>query len=443
MDLENANLFTAGYDNLNQTARNDDTSPSRLEIESYALDGRSPTDVGYSISPSSTHYQGPAASESIQESCLMRCFIEDLSPWFDHCDDLRHFQLVVPVRAQQCPTVKNAIFAVAARRLCRLPQYSTPKGILYRGQLLPHLKKSSALEYMLRCIPDLVRFPEIQNPVHQENIMAATVILRQYEEMDEEMDENELDSDYHDDRRVNFLAITQTIIDSMIESPLDNSLATAAYYIVIRQEIYNAFTRESIPHMRFDSDRWRNNSIANNMIIFSGEVATWRWGQKHTEEWTRLKLREQQLTHACMGEIEPILDLKANRAVGEIFPTVWYSFDFQVTAIQHLRLAQMILVAENPHLETASRASHRKAEAQVRSIVLNLCGIALNHLRIQPALVNAVIAINLYGEYFTDPDERDALVGIIDRTKDIHAWPMRKPYENLQDRWKMVDNAEL
>lgn len=177
---------------------------------------------------------------------------------------------------------------MSSRRLCRLPKYSTPKGILYSGQLLPHLKKSSALEYMLRCIPDLVQFPEIQDPVHQENIMAATVILRQYEEMDEEMDENEIDTDYYDDRRVNFLAITQTIIDSMIESPLENSLATAAYWIVIRQEVYYAFSRESIPHMRFDSSRWRNTSIANNMIMFAGEVATWRWGKSSLRNGVRI-----------------------------------------------------------------------------------------------------------------------------------------------------------
>lgn len=91
----------------------------------------------------------------------------------------------------------------------------------------------------------------------------------------------------------------------------------------------------------------------------------------------------------------------------------------------------------------ATRAAHRKAEAQVRATVLNICGIALGHLRIQPALVNAVIAITLYGEYFTDRDERDALVGIINRTKELHAWPMRKPYETLQRRWEMVDDAEL
>jgi hypothetical protein len=83
---------------------------------------------------------------------------------------------------------------------------------------------------------------------------------------------------------------------------------------------------------------------------------------------------------------------------------------------------------------------HRKAEAQVRSTVLEICGLAIDHPRIKPALVNAVIAITLYGEYFTDPVERDALVDIIKRTKDVHAWPI---YQKVQRRWEMIDNAEI
>lgn len=91
----------------------------------------------------------------------------------------------------------------------------------------------------------------------------------------------------------------------------------------------------------------------------------------------------------------------------------------------------------------ATRAVHRKQEAQVRLIVLNICGIGLNHPRVQPALLNAVIAITMYGEYFTDPREREALVDIINRTKDMHAWPMRRPYQILQQRWDMMDNAKI
>ncbi|CAG7934919.1 unnamed protein product [Penicillium nalgiovense] len=380
-------------------------------------------------------------SSNIQESCLMRYFIEELSPWFDHCDERRHFQLVVPRRAKHCLALRNAVFAVSSRHLCRLPQYMTSRGIVYHGQTLPGLTKSTSLEYMLKCIPELIQFPEIQDPIHQENIMAATIVLRQYEEMEEETEEGEIGNNA--DERVNFLAITQTIIDTMISTPLDHSLATAAYWIAIRQEVYYALTRQRAPQFRFSSDRWQNASTANTMIMFASEVAKWRWGAKQPQEWEKLKAKQQQLYHDHPHELEPILEKNADRAKGNMFPTIWYSFDSQVTAIQHLKLAEMILIAESPYLEDARGALHRKAEAQVRTIVLYLCGIALNHPRCQPALVNAVIAITLYGEYFVHQEERDALLGIINQTMELHVWPMRKACQSLQQEWDIMDNVEI
>jgi hypothetical protein len=201
---------------------------------------------------------------------------------------------------------------------------------------------------MLKCIPDLIEYSNFQDPVQQENIMAATVILRQYEEMEEDMDIDK-SHPYH---RVNFLNITQTIIDSMSASPFkSSSLANASYWITARQEIYYALTRQTVPYLRFDADRWPNASIADNMIMFAGQVATWLWGGNSPEKWSELKGQEQQLLCDSSGELEPIIHIKAERTKGQVFPTAWYSFDAQVTAIQHFRIAQMILTAENPHLE--------------------------------------------------------------------------------------------
>lgn len=159
----------------------------------------------------------------------------------------------------------------------------TPHGIVYRGQALPNLKHTTSLEYMLKCIPELVQFPEIQDPRHQENIMAATVILRQYEEMEEEIEES--DEKSHANDRVNFLAITQTIIDTMISTPIHHSLAAAAHWIAIRQEVYYAFTRQRCPQFRLGTEHWQGASVANTMVVFASQVARWRWGMKKAEEW--------------------------------------------------------------------------------------------------------------------------------------------------------------
>lgn len=64
-------------------------------------------------------------------------------------------------------------------------------------------------------------------------------------------------------------------------------------------------------------------------------------------------------------------------------------------------------------------------------MILELCGLALHHLRAPPNLTTAGMGIMLYGDYFNDPWERAALLGVLEEWKSQHAWPVRKGYESL------------
>lgn len=61
-------------------------------------------------------------------------------------------------------------------------------------------------------------------------------------------------------------------------------------------------------------------------------------------------LRHRKLQHDYRHDLAPLFEKKADRSRGELFPTVWYSSDEQVTAVQHLEIANMILTAQNPYL---------------------------------------------------------------------------------------------
>lgn len=67
----------------------------------------------------------------------------------------------------------------------------------------------------------------------------------------------------------------------------------------------------------------------------------------------RLKHHQQQLITEYSTHFLPILQTPADKSKGEIFTTVWYTTDEQVTGAQHLELARMILIAENPRLRYA------------------------------------------------------------------------------------------
>lgn len=53
------------------------------------------------------------------------------------------------------------------------------------------------------------------------------------------------------------------------------------------------------------------------------------------------------------------------------------------------------------------------------------------------------MAIRLYGDFFVDLAEREALIGLLSRMEALHAWPVREAHELLQQRWRVLDSIEL
>ncbi|PNY27938.1 Uncharacterized protein TCAP_02134 [Tolypocladium capitatum] len=364
--------------------------------------------------------------QDAQEACLLRYFIQEISHWFDLCDENRHFQLVVPVRAQKHPHLLDAIFAVAARHLSRLPQYKTAQGILYHGQLLPDLDEHAAVEYMLKCIPALRRFRDVQDDEYRDSIIATAVILRQLEEMD-----NEDDAPEHPmERPVNFLAVIDAVLRSLPSQAVfgQRSLMQAAYWMALRQEIFNSFTRREAPQLMLPPEFWHSASRANKVVMHLVQVAKWHWGDGSEREWRRLVKQQEYVEQDVLVPFRPIYQKPADKSKGEIFPTTWYASNIDVTSVQLGLIAKSVLVAENPFLgdQSASRSSWRRMESDVRILLLELCGIALCNPASPPALVQAAMAIGMYGDFFTDQYERQAIRTVVEKYRDTHAWPVQR-----------------
>ncbi|KAH0394507.1 hypothetical protein KCU89_g11291, partial [Aureobasidium melanogenum] len=108
--------------------------------------------------------------KSAQEAQLMRFFVEKIAPAIDLCDRDRHFALVVPQRASQCPILLNAVFAASARHLSTISDFDPIVSNKYNQECLKHL------------IPKL----SDADAITDENLLAATVILRHLEELESE-----------------------------------------------------------------------------------------------------------------------------------------------------------------------------------------------------------------------------------------------------------------
>lgn len=87
-----------------------------------------------------------------------------------------HFGTVVPQRAMQHPILLHAMFAVAAKHMSLVLTYDAAEGSHYYNECISLL------------IPTIVQAEEN----YDENLLAATVILRSYEEMSGRLSIDEL-----------------------------------------------------------------------------------------------------------------------------------------------------------------------------------------------------------------------------------------------------------
>lgn len=146
----------------------------------------------------------------------------------------------------------------------------------------------------------------------------------------------------------------------------------------------------------------------------------------------RLKEQESAIRQHVLSRFQPLLNRSSDRSKGQVLPLLCHRSPMEVIAAQNFLMAEMVLLAEAPPLgcvyreapqvhrdvvwvltgrrrETREGAPGRPAEAGVRSIILDICGIADCHPQCPPALANAAMGLQLYGDYFVDPVERQAL----------------------------------
>jgi hypothetical protein len=125
-------------------------SNTRADLEPASLYNPLSRYTGNALWPFKTH----------QEAGLMRYYVTDLTPWFDHSDTVKHFGSVLPTLAVTCPPLLNAIFAIASQHLC----------------LMGKLDASVSLYYQDECFRTLL--PELHTKAFEASMLAAVSIIR-------------------------------------------------------------------------------------------------------------------------------------------------------------------------------------------------------------------------------------------------------------------------
>ncbi|QKX62809.1 uncharacterized protein TRUGW13939_09974 [Talaromyces rugulosus] len=422
----------------------------------------------------------PPPSLDLQEASLLRYFVLQLAHCFDLCDSERHFALTVPLRAMSSATLLNAIYTTSARHISRIKKYYVGGQIKFQNNILPNLTPESALFYHNRCIQHLVSLSDDPMEVNDENLLAATVILRFYEEVDiptvGEDNENALKG------------IRLFLNPDSISATEGTSLRRAAYWIALRQEILTAFSKQRPLRLSLEPCRsyrtfqpvddcgWANRLILHCAYVIQYCFGTEKEGpgQDSTEYTTitprillslegndmpmldagtappdRFKLYDDLIEFEALWaymappSFSPIHSREPDREQGKVFPEYWYLNNCHVTGIQHLELARILLAVHNPRLPRLG-VSHRiamtSADRDVKAAVLRLCGMGLSNPHCPPTLVTAGVAIGMCGDKFSDRVEQEALAGVLSKLEDEHGWPTEQMRISLTQAWHWDGN---
>ncbi|KAL2816017.1 hypothetical protein BDW59DRAFT_175948 [Aspergillus cavernicola] len=420
-----------------------------------------------------------------------------LDMWLDLCDPDRHFQLVVPQRARYCLPLMNAILAASARHLTRVPKNRTASGAVnYDGRILHDLTDETALHYHNKCIHDLLKLGANTEQTRNEDLLAAAIILRFYEEVDYPLQDEKRDNEL-------FLRVINMFIDAQIPNvplgphstlPITGStsassdfestalsaefytspsastprnaveskrwymadLRQAAFWVAFRQEVYSAFLKQRPFNMSLSRcDVFRSFSPAEDalwtarLVIFCADVLEFCYGSaqhpRHEtaniptkERWTQLKNLSKKWVDLLPSSFEPIYFREPDQSKAEVFPEICYLTNVHVAGVQHVELARILLAVYDPNIPKLGfghRASMRALSLQLRASVLRLCGIAVHNRKNPPSLTTALLGIVVCGEHFDDLGEQTALLGLLDELEYDLGWPVGNYRDRLRESW--------
>lgn len=180
---------------------------------------------------------------------------------------------------------------------------------------------------------------------------------------------------------------------------------------------------------------------ANRLMIFCADVLRFCFSDNSTQghiryeeliDFPRKWLKYHPRSFAPTYYREP------DRTKNEILPQLWYAEDCHVAGIQHMILAMILLTVyrpDVPRLGLGQREAMMVMDSNIKSMVLEICGIATSNRQCPPSLLTATIAITMCGDRFIDPLEQQALLNVLIETDQDNAWPTASMQATLKKAW--------
>ncbi|RDW78676.1 uncharacterized protein DSM5745_05528 [Aspergillus mulundensis] len=419
-----------------------------------------------------------AASErrtlSLQETCLIRHFIENLADSFDCTDKDKHFTYVISHRAMSSPVLFYAICTASAGHLVRRFSKQWPNRTpVFDNISLPNLTDDTVVEYHNTCISLFISMSNDPARNYDENVFAAATILRFYEQLD--VDLTGLDSEI-------YLGVARAVVDSQPDytfgsfnddyPPLRTadvvnlpftSLGYSVCLLALRQEIWSVLiNRRPFRLFRRTGKSYNPPEPAgdfewsNHIIFWCADVLRFCFGDEgrlfldgkfpedRLGQWEYLKGFKENWETMRPASFRPLYSSDADPSKGRYFPEIVHMNDCQVLGLQHFETACILLEVYDPQrapIGPGATARNMAVDERVRQHTMTVCGLALSNKKSQATLVTAAIVISMCGETFVDPATQKALLDVLSFIKREHAWPSQAVLLGLQNAWELRNNS--
>jgi hypothetical protein len=332
------------------------------------------------------------------------------------------------------------------------------------------LTAETAIKYHNACIAYLIELSKDAEHIGDENLLAAAVILRYYEELDTSLTGSDSETSLRTfqifvNAQASAAFSPTTTSPSSAASPLPTdrppntnttsnstpiyiqvqSFQRASFRVAIRQEITAAFMAQRPIRLPFQASSYlrclgeADDAVwTDRLIVFCADVLHFCFSPDEPQSssksrlarYTELKAFETAWdTHKPLS-FTPIHYREPSSAPNATnpspFPQIWHLSPHHASAIQYLELARILLIIYNPSVPPSISpiSSIRSALAiatQVRHIVSRLCGIALSNRTSEAALLMALMGIAMCGEYVTDSEQRRGMLELLGELEREHA----------------------
>ncbi|KAI5458694.1 hypothetical protein BGZ63DRAFT_474322 [Mariannaea sp. PMI_226] len=348
-------------------------------------------------------------------------YIQNLGSWFDTCDPARHFSIEVPKRAHHLPLLAYSILAYSSRQV----------------SLMTGVDKESHSSYYSHALRILIPIFDNPSEAFNENVLAAIVILRSYEEMFEG------DVNTH-------LTGSSKLLNSESRFVAQGGLGEAASWVVLRQDQYVCLTK-SLP-LRINLDSYENSqafidstdhSLANRAVFICGRVIAYAMNQSlrlDPDVWEELDQETKRWHKLCPWRfLSSESAATGNQSDSSAFPTLWMPRKVQVLGLQHYFLARMILDIFHPKLWKPSFEAfglRTIAQDKGRESLRMLLGLAISNQGDATIKFTAHHTLHACGGFLRDAREHQEVLEFLRDMTATMGWPTQVLAEKLRNQWQ-------